>query len=237
MWENAIDDIENGFRAFGNLDFGTDWRYFAVNSYANGQWLLGSLQELNGITEATMDFVFAKFGALVLGATVGAVGTAYAEKSLTAGYVNFTINTNSLIQDFNNELSETYLSARNGLANKIIELSFHNKNSLYMTMGPYRNPNVKPYVDIAKSNKDMYFSLGKLWGPIQKTLKYTQNDMFNTFNKPAIDYAVKQGKILRFTMDVRSLKGTSSYLEWDYLKTAYEYTKLEQMEDGFWYAK
>lgn len=40
----------------------------------------------------------------------------------------------------------------------------------------------------------MYFNFGKLWNPIQRITKYSNNDMFNNFNKPAIDYAINNRK-------------------------------------------
>lgn len=84
----------------------------------------------------------------------------------------------------------------------------------------------------------MYFNFGKLWKPIQRITKYSNNDMFNNFNKPAIDYAINNGKTLRFTMDVRTLnQQTYSYQEWQYIQTQYGYKTLEYNKDGFWYAK
>ncbi len=89
MLEYAKSDIGNGFRAFGNLDFGADWGNSAVYNYKNGHYVLGTMQLLNGMEEAVIDSYLAMIGAGVFGAGVASTETLFATGSITSAYISF----------------------------------------------------------------------------------------------------------------------------------------------------
>lgn len=64
--------------------------------------------------------------------------------------------------------------------------------------------------------------------------KMSDTDLFDLFNKPALDDAVSAGKTIRFSHDPRNFTGTSLYNEWEYLKNKYGYIDLLPVGD-FWY--
>ena len=49
-----------------NLDFGTDWGNAATQNFLSGNYLLGTLQEINGMVETAVDFGTAYLGATAL---------------------------------------------------------------------------------------------------------------------------------------------------------------------------
>lgn len=131
---------------------------------------------------------------------------------------------------------------------KIRNQSIHNANAeaSSMTLGKY-TPTVengienwaKPGPDsyIAKAgDKSTYFDLGSEWSSIQKRYNLTRDEMFNYFNRPALDDAVRSGKTIQFSHDPRLY--SDSYLadEWKYLKDTYGYKTLIREGDG-WIAK
>ena len=60
--------------------------------------------------------------------------------------------------------------------------------------------------------------------------------MFETFNKPALDDAVAQGKTIRFSHDPELPQYERSAIrwEWDYLREQHGYKRLKPRE-GYWY--
>jgi len=60
-------------------------------------------------------------------------------------------------------------------------------------------------------------------------------NMFDYFNKPALDDAVGQGKEIRFSHDPEAYGECALKWEWDYLQNKHEYFVLEKRGD-FWYA-
>ena len=61
--------------------------------------------------------------------------------------------------------------------------------------------------------------------------------MFETFNKPALDDAVAQGKTIRFSHDPELPQYEKSAIrwEWDYLQEHHGYKDLDFIGD-YWYA-
>ena len=49
-----------------------------------------------------------------------------------------------------------------------------------------------------------YFSLGNDWDVIKSKYNITDKDMFDLFNVPALDDAIKLGKEIRFSQDPRA---------------------------------
>lgn len=83
----------------------------------------------------------------------------------------------------------------------------------------------------------MYFDLGNSWGDIQSRYNLTDREMFDYFNVPALDDAVKNRKSIGFSHkpDLPEYKDSFLAMEWDYLKNKYGYTDLIE-RGGIWYA-
>lgn len=121
--------------------------------------------------------------------------------------------------------------------------SLKNENSEYMTLGKYlrdeKTGEVLPeaYTEMAKKYGDTYFDLGTEWDVIKEKYGLTNEDMFELFNVPALDYAVEKGTKIRFSQDPRLKKyeNTSLADEWNHLKSKYGYTELRK-EGDYWYA-
>lgn len=123
---------------------------------------------------------------------------------------------------------------------KIREMSIKNASSDTMTLGKYfedanGNPTPDAYVTKAHSTGNTYFDLGKEWDNIKREYNLSKEDMFNLFNKPALDDAVASGKEIRFSQDPRLYENDTLGEEWEYLKKK-GYKKLIQKGD-YWYAK
>jgi len=115
--------------------------------------------------------------------------------------------------------------------------SIHNADADSITLGKYTTGS-DSY--IAKAGNDStYFDLGNEWGNIQKKYNLTDDEMFNYFNKPALDDAVKNGKAIQFSHkpNLQEYKGSYLEQEWNYLKNEYGYSILIEGEGGIWYAK
>ncbi|HLR78443.1 MAG TPA: hypothetical protein VK062_05260, partial [Burkholderiaceae bacterium] len=67
--------------------------------------------------------------------------------------------------------------------------------------------------------------------------KLTDDQMFQLFNKPALDRAVSEGKVIKFTHNPEDFPDSSLDREWDYLKDNYGYKHIKHSKDGYWYAK
>ena len=126
-----------------------------------------------------------------------------------------------------------------------------NPDSDTMTLGKYE-PTIRPDGTqdwstpgpnsyISKAGDTTYFSLGDDWNKLTEAyhLDSRGEQMFEAFNKPALDDAVAQGKTIRFSHDPRlelSLENeTALAKEWKYLKEHYGYKKVI-LEDGYFYA-
>ncbi|RSI65687.1 hypothetical protein D8863_08760 [Streptococcus oralis] len=126
-----------------------------------------------------------------------------------------------------------------------------NPESDTMTLGKYE-PTIRPDGTqdwstpgpnsyISKAGDTTYFSLGDDWNKLTEAyhLDSGGEQMFEAFNKPALDDAVAQGKTIRFSHDPRlelSLENeTALAKEWKYLKEHYGYKKVI-LEDGYFYA-
>lgn len=88
-----------------------------------------------------------------------------------------------------------------------------------------------------KAGDTTYFSLGTEWDNIIDTysLDAAGKNMFDYFNKPALDDAVTAGKEIQFSHDPEAYGECALKWEWDYLQERYGYFALEKRGD-FWYA-
>ena len=126
--------------------------------------------------------------------------------------------------------------------------SVHNIDSDTMTLGKYE-PTIRadgtrdfsvpgPGAYIVKAGNTTYFSLGTEWDKITDTycLDEAGQNMFDYFNKPAIDDAISTGKEIRFSHNPEEYGECALKWEWDYLQEKHGYFALEK-KGGFWYAK
>ena len=125
--------------------------------------------------------------------------------------------------------------------------SVHNPDSDTMALGKYE-PTILadgtkdfsvpgPGAYTVKAGDTTYFSLGTEWDSITETynLDKAGKNMFDYFNKPALDDAVKNNKIIRFLHNPESYGDCALKWEWDYLQEQHGYFALEK-EGDFWYA-
>ena len=124
-----------------------------------------------------------------------------------------------------------------------------NPESDTMTLGKYE-PTIRPDGTqdwstpgpnsyISKAGDTTYFSLGDDWDKLTEAyhLDSRGEQMFEAFNKPALDDAVAQGKTIRFSHDPRLKIYEKSALrwEWDYLRAQHGYKDIDFI-GGYWYA-
>lgn len=129
---------------------------------------------------------------------------------------------------------------------EIRKMSVKNPESDTMTLGKYeptirpdgtkdyRTPGPNSY--IKKAGKTTYFDLGEYWNEIMEKYHLDNEQMFEKFNKPALDDAVAQGKTIRFSHDpeLPQYKDSAIKWEWDYLKEQHGYKRLT-LKGGYWY--
>ena len=126
------------------------------------------------------------------------------------------------------------------------KMSIKNPESDTMTLGKYE-PTIRPdgKVDygtpgpgsyIKKAGKTTYFDLGEYWNKIKEKFHLDDKQMFDAFNKPALDDAVAQGKTIRFSHDptLKIYEESALRWEWDYLKEQHGYKGLKP-KGGYWY--
>ena len=124
-----------------------------------------------------------------------------------------------------------------------------NPESDTMTLGKYE-PTIRPDGTpdwstpgpnsyISKAGDTTYFSLGDDWNKLTEAyhLDSRGKQMFEAFNKPALDDAVAQGKTIRFSHDPELPQYEDSAIrwEWDYLQEQHGYTGPTKRGE-FWYA-
>jgi hypothetical protein len=117
---------------------------------------------------------------------------------------------------------------------KYLKDSFKNSDGESMILGH------DGYVKAAQDSNSAYFHMGDEFDKIKSTYKLTEKEMFDLFNKPALDQAIASGKTFKFThnpmAEINKLNGEPTYLkrEWEYLKKC-GYKKVK-WKDGFWIA-
>ena len=128
------------------------------------------------------------------------------------------------------------------------KMSIKNPESDTMTLGKYeptirpdgtkdyRTPESGSYNTLAKADGSSYFDMGKFWNEIQEEHHLNSEQMFDAFNKQALDDAVAQGKTIRFSHNPELPQYEKSALrwEWDYLQEQHGYTGLKP-KGGYWY--
>ena len=123
-----------------------------------------------------------------------------------------------------------------------------NPESDTMTLGKYE-PTIRPDGTqdwstpgpnsyISRAGDTTYFSLGDDWNKLTEAYNLDSRglQMFEAFNKPALDDAVAQGKAIRFSHDptLKIYEDKAIRWEWDYLKERHGYKGLKP-KGGYWY--
>ena len=123
-----------------------------------------------------------------------------------------------------------------------------NPDSDTMTLGKYE-PTIRPDGTqdwstpgpnsyISRAGDTTYFSLGDDWNKLTEAYNLDSRglQMFEAFNKPALDDAVAQGKAIRFSHDptLKIYEDKAIRWEWDYLKERHGYKGLKP-KGGYWY--
>ena len=128
------------------------------------------------------------------------------------------------------------------------KMSIKNPESDTMTLGKYeptirpdgtkdyRNPGSGSYNVLADADGSSYFDMGKFWNEIQEGHHLSSEQMFDAFNKQALDDAVAQGKTIRFSHNptLEEYKNSALRWEWDYLQEQHGYKGLKP-KGGYWY--
>jgi len=119
----------------------------------------------------------------------------------------------------------------------IRKASVLNPDSGALTLGSYDGGGATSY--ITKANGSSYFDVGKNWNGIKQAYKLNETDMFNLFNKPALDDAIKANKTIRFSHDPREVESWRSlHKEWEYIKQKLNLTDSDLIsQGGYWYVK
>ncbi|KTR93222.1 hypothetical protein NS220_13240 [Microbacterium testaceum] len=109
------------------------------------------------------------------------------------------------------------------------ERSVHNGGSDTLMLGRFLKDDPASYIDVAKREGATYFDMGPEWG--QAEAKYglsPRDDMFDFFNRPVLDEAIRSGKTIRFSHDPFAKVSEGKFLEMEarYLE-AHGFTIME----------
>lgn len=116
------------------------------------------------------------------------------------------------------------------------EMSVKNPDAASITLGKYTNG---PDSYIARAGTtSSYFDMGSEWGKIQNLYHLSDEEMFNYFNKPALDDAISSNQVIRFSHNPLDFSGSFLEDEWNYIKQELGIFENNLVyEGGFWYVK
>lgn len=118
----------------------------------------------------------------------------------------------------------------------IRQSSIKNPNADAITLGKYTN-GPDSYTARAGSDSSL-FDMGDQWGVTKARYGLSDKEMFDYFNKPALDDAISSGKSIRFSHNPLDYDTGSLPAEWDYIKSKLGLTDINlSCEGGFWYVK
>lgn len=102
--------------------------------------------------------------------------------------------------------AEDYLELR--------EHSLHNERSDTLVLGRWANDD-SSYIKVAERDGAMYFDMGDDWNRAQEEFGIKRRDeMFDFFNRPALDEAIQRDMNIRFSHDpIQDPPLRGSYLE------------------------
>ena len=129
----------------------------------------------------------------------------------------------------------------------IRQASIKNPESTTLTLGKF-TPTVengvedwsKPGPDsyIAKAGKSSYFDLGSEYRVIQKKYGLKDSEMFDYFNRPALDEAISKNKSIRYSHNPLDYEKGAIVDEWEYIKSALGKIDSDLIKiGGYWYVK
>jgi hypothetical protein len=117
----------------------------------------------------------------------------------------------------------------------IRESSVINPDADSMTLGQYGDGGANSY--IARAGKDStYFDMGNKWNAVKQKYNLSNKEMFDYFNKPALDDAINSGKTIRFSHNPLDYSGSFLADEWAYIKHILNLKDADLIfKGGFWY--
>lgn len=122
-----------------------------------------------------------------------------------------------------------------GSFDDVLAYSQHNMNSNKVMLGKYDGGSATSY--ITKAGKEYsYFDVGGDWQAIMDRQGLTEQQMFDTYNKPFLDDAIRVGKTIHFSHNPNNYRDSTLGNEWEYLKSRYGYTTIIK-EGDVWIAK
>jgi hypothetical protein len=100
---------------------------------------------------------------------------------------------------------------------EILDSSSHNADAAEIMLGKYNNGAPDNYINRAKQGANSYFDLGLEWDVIAQRFTLDDRAMFQLFNVPFLDDAIRTNKTIHFSQDpvhdTRSLRDELRYLE------------------------
>ena len=191
-------------------------------------------------------------GTKLLGGSEEDAQTANFIGNLVGGYVTSSAASKFSLNKVKNPQAKSTTSPIKNMPLEEYEMyrtkSVINPDSDTMTLGKYE-PTIRPDGTqdwstpgpnsyISKAGDTTYFSLGDDWNKLTEAyhLDSRGEQMFEAFNKPALDDAVAQGKTIRFSHNPKldEYKKSALRWEWDYLQEQHGYKRLIP-KGGYWY--
>ena len=71
---------------------------------------------------------------------------------------------------------------------------------------------------VRAGTESMYFNLGSEWEKIKEKYKLTDAEMFDYFNKPVLDDAITNKKMIKFSHNPLEYPDSFLYFEWQHIK-------------------
>ena len=114
--------------------------------------------------------------------------------------------------------------------------SVKNPDKRMITLGKYTD-DASSY--IAKAGTDSsYFDLGDEWRIIKERFNLSDREMFDYFNTPVLDDAIRNGKTIRFSHNPLDFPDSFLEQEWEYIKSSFGYSDENLIfQEGFWNVK
>jgi hypothetical protein len=122
------------------------------------------------------------------------------------------------------------------LYKQLRESSIKNPDGNSMLLGRYTNDE-SSYIQRA-GTEHMYFDMEKSWNSVEEIYDVNDIEMFDLFNRPALDDAISGKKNFIFSHDPRTSYKSFLYDEWEYIKEQLNLTDDNLLFDGgLWYVK
>jgi hypothetical protein len=114
--------------------------------------------------------------------------------------------------------------------------SIKNPDADSMTLGRYTKDS-DSYIARAGNNSS-YFDLGEEWNLIKAKYGLSEREMFDCFNRPALDDAITGGKTIKFSHNPLEFRTGALYQEWEYIKQKMNLSDSDLvLRGGFFYVE